>query len=87
MMISTSILEAFWGPGLLTFCCLVAPVPNAIITFEGKFPSQILCVKSVLGSRKGAVKVGGWWRSAAGAEPAEGGRLRLRALKGFVSHV
>ena len=38
-----------------------------------------------LESREMVVKVGPGHRSAAEAEPAEGGRLRLRALKGLVT--
>ena len=45
-MILASILEAFWEPGLLTFCFLVAPVANACMFF-GKSVSELdlLCEK------------------------------------------
>ena len=46
LMILNSILEAFWEPGLLTFCFLVAPVANACMFFGSQFPSLFLCVKS-----------------------------------------
>ena len=46
LMISGSILEAFWEPGLLTFCFLVAPGANACMFFGSEFPSLICCVKS-----------------------------------------
>ena len=46
VMALSSILEAFWEPGLLTFCFLVAPVANACMFFGSQFPSLIFCVKS-----------------------------------------
>ena len=46
LMILSSILEAFWEPGLLTFCFLVAPVANAYVFFGRQLPSLIFCVKS-----------------------------------------
>ena len=45
-MILSSILEAFWGPGLLTFCFLVAPVTNACMFFGSQLTSLIFSVKS-----------------------------------------
>ena len=42
----SSILEAFWGPGLLTFCFLVAPVTNACMFFGSQLTSLIFSVKS-----------------------------------------
>ena len=87
MMILGSILETFWEPSLLRFCFLDAPVANACMCFAstaGKFPSSIFSVKSELEGREGA---GRGQRSAAEAEPAEAGRLRLRALKGLVLHI
>ena len=42
LMILGSILEAFWEPGLLTFCFLVAPVANTCLFFGSQFPSLIL---------------------------------------------
>ena len=46
LMISGSILEAFWGLGLLTFCFLVAPVAYACMFFESQLPSLMFCMKS-----------------------------------------
>ena len=43
LMILGSIWEAFWEPGLLTFCFLVAPVANTCLFFERQFPS-LICV-------------------------------------------
>ena len=88
LLISGLILEAFWEPGLLTFCFLVAPVTNACMFFGSKLTSLIFSVKSdVEESRNGGqgwlmVEVGGRSGASGGR-----GRLRLRALKGFVSHV
>ena len=59
-MILSSILEAFWEPGLLTFCFLVAPVTNACMFFGSQFPSLIFSVKSDSKSREMAVEVGRW---------------------------
>ena len=54
LMILSSILEVFWGPGLLTFCFLVAPVTNACMFFGSQLTSLISSVKSdVEGSRNG----------------------------------
>ena len=45
-MILSLILEAFWGPGLLTFCFLVAPVTNACMFFGSQLTSLIFaCAK------------------------------------------
>ena len=46
LMISGSILEAFWEPGLLIFCFLFVPVANACMFFRSQFPCLVLCVKS-----------------------------------------
>ena len=46
LMILGSILEAFWEPGLLTFCFLVAPVTNACMLFGSQLTSLIFSVKS-----------------------------------------
>ena len=87
-MILRSILKAFWGPGLLTFCFLVAPVTNACMFFGSQLTSLIFSVKSdVEESRNGdqgglLVEVGGRGGASGGR-----GRLRLRALKGIVSHI
>ncbi len=87
-MIFSLILEAFWEPGLLTFCFLVAPVANTCLILGSQFPSLIFSVKSdVEESRNGGQ--GGLLVEVGGRSGASGGRgrLRLRALKGFVSHV
>ena len=46
LMILNSIFEAFGGPGLLTFCFLVAPVTNACMFFGSQLTSLIFSVKS-----------------------------------------
>ena len=46
LMILNSILEAFWGPGLLTFCFLVAPVTNVCMFFGSHLTSLLFSVKS-----------------------------------------
>ena len=46
LMILSSIWEAFWEPGLLTFCFLVAPVANTCLILGSQFPSLIFSVKS-----------------------------------------
>ena len=46
LMISGSILEAFWEPGLPTFCFLVAPVANTCLFFGSQLTSLIFSVKS-----------------------------------------
>ena len=46
LMISGSIWEAFWEPGLLIFCFLVAPVTNACMLFGSQLTSLIFSVKS-----------------------------------------
>ena len=46
LMILSSILEAFWGPGLFTFCFFFAPVTNACMFFGSQLTSLIISVKS-----------------------------------------
>ena len=87
-MILSLILEAFWEPGLLTFCFLVAPVANTCLFFGSQFPSLICSVESDPESQDNA---GRCWLmvEVGGRSGASGGRgtLRNRALKGIVSHV
>ena len=88
LMILYVILEAFGGPGLLTFCFLVAPVTNACMFFGSQLTSLIFSVKSDVEEAKNSsqcwlmVEVGGRSGASGGR-----GRLRLRALKGIVSHI
>ena len=81
MMILKSILEAFWKPGWLSYSLLVAPVTkitDMVDTFFRTRKNDSLCFER------------GWLLAEVGGRGgASGGRgrLRLRALKGIVSHI
>ena len=91
-MILSLILEAFWEPGLLTFCFLVAPVTNACMFFGSQLTSLIFSVKSDAeesrnGGQGGLRVVGGKGRRQKRSQRREGEasppsfeRLRITSL-------
>ena len=81
LMISSLILESFWEPSWLTYYLLVAPVTKIADMFDTFFKHAKMTRLALTGGGKGT-KVGGRSGASGGR-----GRLRLRALKGFVSQV
>ena len=81
LMMSSSILEAFWEPSWLTYRLLVAPVTKIADMVNTLFQTR---KNDSLGFDPG------WWMVEVGGRGgASGGRgrLRLRAMQGIVSHI
>ena len=78
---SNSFLESFWEPSLLTYSLLVAPVAKIVDIFDVFFQAVKGGLRESRKRGPGA-QVGGRGGASGGR-----GRLRLRALKGFASHV